>query len=129
MRSAWASALPTFSREIESLVDAPSVFLRMADLPETPGVHLVLRKGEVVYVGKAAGSAGLRDRLRKHISGDKSHALQRALLAKIPDRVLRRDHIRSTFSIKWVAVEDKEHVSIIEQIAIWLYRPEFNRAR
>ena len=81
-----------------------------------------------MYVGEAKGSKGLRDRLlSKHISGDDSHAIQRAFLGQFPDRTLRRDHIKRTVSARWITIDDDGRVSAVEQFLIWLHDPEWNK--
>ncbi len=46
---------------------------------------MLLLDETVVYVGEAKGSKGLRDRLlSKHLSGDESHAIQRAFADTFP---------------------------------------------
>ena len=82
----------------------------------------------VMYVGEAKGSNGLRDRLlSKHISGDESHAIQRAFVVAFPDRKLRRDHIKHTVAAKWVVIDDGGRIPAVEQFLIWLYDPEWNK--
>jgi hypothetical protein len=81
-----------------------------------------------VYVGEAKGSQGLQDRLlRKHISGDDSHACQRAFKELIPDRSLRRAHIKSNVFVRWLAISGSERVSAVERLLIWLHKPAWNQ--
>lgn len=70
-------------------------------------MFLLLVNGEIQYVGEAKGSGGLRDRLlQKHISGDESHAKQRAMQNRFPDRMRRREYIRNNVAAKWVLIDD-----------------------
>ncbi|MFG1953063.1 GIY-YIG nuclease family protein [Micromonospora sp. NPDC048830] len=40
----------------------------LADAPNTPGVHTVLERGVVIYVGR---TKNLRNRMRQHLTGDR----------------------------------------------------------
>ena len=81
-----------------------------------------------LYVGEAKGSGGLYDRImRKHVSGDDRHALQRYFTVDFPDRVIRRDHIMGNVQVKWVIVENILSVAVVERLAIWLLEPPLNR--
>ena len=87
--------LRDFLPEIRSVVDGERIPLGQASAANATGVYVLYdESGNVVYVGQAAGRAGLKDRFGKHISGDKSHAAQRALLAKIPEKPERNKYIR-----------------------------------
>ena len=117
-----------FSQTIISLLSAVAVPLSEANPPEISGVYILLVEGKVMYVGEAKGSSGLRDRLlRKHLSGDDNHAIQRAFKTEFPDRLLRREHIKNTVHAKWITIHEKETVSIVERLLIWLLRPAWNR--
>jgi hypothetical protein len=67
-----------FSSDVEALMRSPPDPLAEANLPEEPGVYIIIdERMEACYVGTATRS--LRDRvLSKHVSGDESHAIQRA---------------------------------------------------
>lgn len=126
--SKLASGYEAFSDYIQSLLDSPAVPLRVAAPPEQPGVYALIYNQEIVYIGSANGSSGLRDRLlNKHISGDDNHAIQRALKADFPVRLHRREHIKDSISAKWVAIEDSPAVAVVERLLIWLITPPWNR--
>jgi hypothetical protein len=117
-----------FTSDIENLLSMPPVRLADADIPNTSGVYVLLVDGESKYVGEAKGSQGLRDRiLNKHLSGDDSHAIQRAFKQVYPDRILRRQHVRNHVFVRWVVISDPARVSIVERIVIWLLCPSWNR--
>ena len=81
-----------------------------------------------MYVGEAKGLGGLYDRImRKHVSGDDRHALQRYFKVDFPDRAIRRDHIMGNVQVKWVIVENILSVTVVERLAIWLLEPPLNR--
>lgn len=121
-------ALQSIELDVRALLSAAPVLLGDADPPAVNGVYM-LSVGDVVkYVGEAKGSGGLRDRLlRKHLSGDDSHAIQRAYLNEFPDRSLRRKHIKQTVMARWTPIDDGGRVSAVEQVLIWLYDPEWNK--
>lgn len=121
-------ALRSIENDIAALLSVAPVLLGRADPPAVNGVYMLSIGDVVKYVGEAKGSGGLRDRLlRKHLSGDDGHAIQRAYLAEFPDRRLRREHIKVTVMARWTAIEDRGRVSTVEQVLIWLYDPEWNK--
>ena len=124
----WLSAnSKLIEQDVSNLAAAPAILLKDASPPESPGVYLFLVDSEVVYVGEAKGSGGLYDRImRKHVSGSDSHTLQRAFKAKFPDRQERREHIRSTISVKWVVIEDPDRVASVERLVIQMLKPPWN---
>lgn len=118
-----------FTKEITALFSAREVLISDAIIPTDPGVYMFLMEKEVMYVGEAKGSGGLRDRIvRKHLSGDDSHVLQRAYRNEYPDRETRREFLRSNIHAKWVVIHDTSRIPIVERIAIWLLKPRWNRA-
>ncbi len=121
-------AISHLSSDVEALLKITPVPLGAANPPDTSGVYMFLVGGEVVYIGEAKGSQGLRDRLlRKHISGDDSHACQRAFKEQIPDRPLRREHIKLNVFARWLAIPGSERISAVERLLIWLYKPAWNK--
>ena len=120
-------ALELINDDVAALLAAPSVLLGVANPPDVSGVYMLSVGDEIVYAGEAKGSKGLRDRLlRKHISGDDNHAIQRAYKAEFPDRALRRNHIKSAVSARWLPIADPARVSTVERFLIWLYEPPWN---
>jgi hypothetical protein len=114
--------------DITKLLAEKPTLLGQARPPNGYGVYMLLVGSDIMYVGEAKGSEGLRDRLlRKHISGDDNHAIQRAFKEDFPDRTLRRDHIKKTVSARWLAITDPARVSAVERVLIWLYNPPWNR--
>ena len=121
-------AVNNLSSDVNTLLVVTPVQLGVADPPDAFGVYMFLVNNEIVYVGEAKGSQGLRDRLlRKHISGDDNHACQRAFKEQLPDRLARREHIRTNVFARWLAISDPERVSAVERLLIWLYKPAWNR--
>lgn len=86
--------LKDFLPEVRSVFDGERVPRGRASATNVHGVYVLYDETDnVVYVGQAAGRAGLKDRFGKHISGDSSHAAQRALLAKIPEKPERNSKL------------------------------------
>jgi hypothetical protein len=78
-----------------------------AQPPEKNGVYAFSIDDEIIYVGEASGSSGLRDRIcRKHVSGDESHALQKEFQKRFPDRLQRRAFIKKTIWVQWVEIHE-----------------------
>ena len=117
---------------LSTLVDAFSsveaVVLDGAKPPTSPGVYGFLYQGKLRYVGEAKGSKGLSDRIMsKHLSGDESHALQRAFQTRFPDRPARRNFLRRAIQVKWLVVDPPEKIGELERTLIRMHRPEWNR--
>jgi hypothetical protein len=99
----------------------------MARPPWTSGVYVLSVAGQMTYVGEAEGSGGLRGRLmRKHLSRDDGHAIQRACLLEFPDRLIRREHIRKNVFAQWLEISDTGRMSAVERVLTWLHRPPWN---
>ncbi len=116
-----------FAKDINTLVTSAAIPLAEAVIPEEHGIDMFLFQGDIMYVGEAKGSGGLRDRiLSKHLSGDESHALQKSFKIEFQNRMARREFIRQNIHVKWVVIDDTERVAMIERLAIWLFRPPWN---
>lgn len=114
--------------DVAKLLSTAPEALGNAKPPNVHGVYMLLVGGAVMYVGEAKGSKGLRDRLlSKHISGDDDHAIQRAYKLDLPDRALRREHIKKTVFARWLPIADPARVSTVERLLIWLYNPPWNK--
>jgi hypothetical protein len=120
--------LALLKADVAALLDAQAVALGEAEPPDTLGVYALSVADRIVYIGEAKGSKGLRDRLlSKHISGDDSHAIQRAFLTTHPLRATRREHIKKVVSARWLVIDDPGRVSAVEKVLIWLLKPEWNK--
>ena len=114
-----------FSSEVETLMRSTPHFLGEADPPEERGVYMFFDENATIsYVGIAAN---LRDRLHKHVSGDESHAVQRAYKDRFPDRTLRRKFIEDKVRARWLSVSDPEKSADLERLIIWLFQPPWNQ--
>lgn len=119
--------LSSAKMHVETLISSPPILLGHALPPSTNGVYAFSIGSEIVYVGEAAGSGGLRDRiLSKHLSGDDRHALQAAFLIEYPDRKIRRSYLKESIAVRWVEVPDSLAVSVVEKLAILLLCPRLN---
>ena len=112
--------------DVTALLSSPPVLLGLATPPNDRGVYVFWKDAKIKYVGEAKGNKGLRDRVGKHISGDDSHAIQRALKDEFPDRLLRRKHMKETISVRWLAIPDDARISTVERLLIWLHAPPWN---
>lgn len=120
--------LSTIAEDVRAVLAAPAVPLGLANPPSTSGVYILSVGDTITYVGEAKGSKGLRDRLlSKHMSGDDSHAIQRAYLTDFPDRLVRRDHIRTNVLARWLEIPDRDRVAAVERVLICLCRPAWNQ--
>lgn len=115
--------------DVRAVLSASPVPLGKATPPSTSGVYLLSVGEKITYIGEAKGSGGLRDRLlSKHVSGDDTHAIQRAYLADFPDRLLRREHILTNVLARWIEIADPDRVAAVERVLICLLgRPEWNK--
>jgi hypothetical protein len=64
--------------------------------------------------------------LNKHISGDDSHAIQRAYIASYPDRQTRRKFIKNHLKVQWVVTKDARTAAAVERILIIIFNPQWN---
>jgi hypothetical protein len=120
--------LLAIAKDVQAVISATPVPLGKATPPSTSGVYMLSVGEAVTYVGEAKGSGGLRDRLlSKHVSGDDSHAIQRAYLTSFPDRLLRRDHIRTNVLARWVEIADPDRAAAVERVLICMLGPEWNK--
>jgi hypothetical protein len=127
-RDQIVAALEDIRADIEDLLSAPLMLLGAASPPSDNGVYMFVHDSTIVYVGEAEGSGGLYDRLlRKHLSGDDNHALQRAFKEQFPNRRERRDHLGNNIHVRWVSISDPDRVAAVERLAIWLFRPPWNK--
>ncbi|MBB3967198.1 hypothetical protein [Rhizobium metallidurans] len=67
--------------------------------------------------------------MRKHMSGDDKHALQRAFQERYPNRRDRRFYMSEFLKIKWVEIPDPRRVSAVESLAIMVLDPIYNRRK
>jgi hypothetical protein len=113
----------------QSLIQATPVSVRDAVPPSKNGVYAFSIDGEIVYVGEAAGTLGLWDRIkRKHVSGDEGHVLQSEFEQKFPDRLERREFIKTSVFVQWIEVPDSLMVSVVEKFAIAVLKPRLNKS-
>jgi hypothetical protein len=121
-------ALKIARDDVTNLLAAVPELLGKANPPDFHGVYMFLVEDKIMYVGEAKGSEGLRDRiLRKHVSGDDTHAAQRAYQLDFPDRRLRREHIKKTVFVQWLPIAGPRRVSAVERLLIWMYDPPWNK--
>ncbi len=121
--------LSTAGTLFRNLLGAPRATIGSADPPRKNGVYAFSIGDEVVYVGEAAGSSGLRDRiLSKHVSGDEGHVLQNEFSVRFPDRRERRTFIKGHVIVQWVEIPDSLMVSLVEKLAIAVLNPRLNKA-
>jgi hypothetical protein len=122
-------ALSTAKFLFEKLLSAPSVNIGISFPPKTNGVYAFSIGNEIIYVGEAAGSSGLKNRiLSKHVSGDEGHALQREFMIQFPDRLDRRMFIKNYVLVQWVEIPNSLMVSVVEKLAIAIIKPRLNQA-
>jgi len=131
--SSWkdnlSKVLPELEGYISQLMDSPQVLFGEANPPRKPGAYIIYdHENNLSYIGEAKGSGGLRDRLiSKHLSGDDSHAIQRAYKTSYPDRTLRREYIKGNVSVRWVATPDANTALAVERLLILMFNPAWNR--
>jgi len=122
-------ALSMARDHLSALLNAPRTIVGRAAPPEKNGVYAFSIGTEIVYIGEAAGSSGLKDRiLRKHISGDEGHALQNEFKVQFPDRGDRRHFIKNSIFVQWTEISDSLMVSVVEKLAIGIVKPRLNKA-
>ncbi len=114
-----------FAGEIRSLLQTPAITLGETRPPKEAGVYILFDEyTTIAYVGIAKD---LYDRFCKHISGDESHAIQRALADRLPNRLERRKFIKEHVRAKWLVHSDATRLADLERLLIWLYQPPWNK--
>ncbi|ELB2162907.1 hypothetical protein QNZ85_004749 [Vibrio parahaemolyticus] len=128
-KDALEEILPVVVSDLERLFKMEPILFGEAQPPRKPGVYIIYdHSGKLAYVGEAKGSGGLRDRfLSKHLSGDDSHAIQRAYKSDFPERLERRDFIKQNVSVRWVDTLDANMALVVERLLILMYQPPWNR--
>ncbi|MFC7706102.1 hypothetical protein ACFQXB_18125 [Plastorhodobacter daqingensis] len=121
------AAQAAIANDVAALLSQPCVPMGAAKPPSSTGVYILTIGDDVMYVGEAKGKKGLKDRLTaKHISGDDSHAIQRAFKMEFPDRSVRREHIKKTVFARWLEISPDHRVSAVERTLIWMFDPPWN---
>lgn len=114
-----------FASDVRSLLERTGITLGEATPPRESGVYVLFDEyAMLTYVGIATN---LCDRFHKHISGDESHAIQRALVDRFPDRTERRTFMKENIRAKWLVYNDAARLADLERLLIWLYQPAWNR--
>jgi excinuclease UvrABC nuclease subunit len=114
-----------FGGDVRSLLSRPGCKLCEIDSPCEPGIYILFDEfSTLTYAGMAAN---LCDRFHKHVSGDESHAIQRALAERFPDRAERRRFIKENVQAKWLVMHNRNRLADLERLLIWLYQPIWNR--
>jgi hypothetical protein len=94
--------------------DLAPLALKVANLPDSPGVYLWKdAEGRVLYVGKAKR---LRSRVRSYLSADRMESIKTMAL------------MRSAVEVDTIVVPSEAHALILENNLIKEYRPRFNIA-
>ena len=123
------AALSHADTAFRDLLQMSPVLIGDAMPPTKYGVYAFSQKGEIIYVGEASGSGGLKARIvNKHVSGDEGHALQKEFQSLYPNRLERRNYIKQYIHVQWVEIPDSLLVSFVEKLAIAVIRPRLNKA-
>jgi excinuclease ABC subunit C len=94
--------------------DLDPLALKVANLPESPGVYMWKdAEGRVLYVGKAKR---LRSRVRSYMSADRLESIKTMAL------------MRQAIEVDTIVVPSEAHALILENNLIKEYRPRFNIA-
>lgn len=129
----WKSRLfaevSRLENDIERLFASQAVLFAEVDPPENPGVYIIYdHDNRLSYIGEAAkGAGGLKDRLKKHLSGDTTHAAHRHYKEEFPDKRERRKFIEQNVQVKWVATRDASDAIDVERLLICAYKPAWNK--
>jgi hypothetical protein len=114
--------------DVDALMQCAKCPLGSAQPPTGSGVYVLYDHEDLLaYVGLAKGSKGLWDRLtKKHISGDESHAAQRAYMDRFPDRAARRAFIKEHVKARWTQINDAARATELEPFLRWIFRPPWD---
>jgi excinuclease UvrABC nuclease subunit len=115
-----------FAVDVRALLGSSTYNLGNACPPEESGIYVLF--DEYTTLTYAGSAANLCDRFHKHVSGDESHAVQRALADRFPDRSERRTFIKENVQAKWLVISDPIKIADLERLLIWLYQPGYGIA-
>jgi excinuclease UvrABC nuclease subunit len=114
-----------FADDLRQLLSGRACTLGEALAPRESGIYVLFDEHTTLtYAGMARD---LCDRFHKHISGDESHAIQRALAERFTDRTERRKFIKENVQASWRVVSGAVRLADLERLVIWLYQPSWNR--
>ncbi len=103
-----------------SRIDGDLVF------PEGPGVYLIYKNGEVVYVGQ---STGLKDRFKEHLSASRSirgSAFRRDLVREhyVMEPEETKKWIMENCSISFLEIKDPDMCKLVESLLTAHFRKQ-----
>ncbi|MET7666773.1 hypothetical protein [Micromonospora luteifusca] len=109
---------------------APQLYTRetVADAPRGPGVHVVLDDGVVIYVGRTR--RGLRDRLRRHLTGNRDSSVLHDQVGQdldTPDNAASAADIEGWLGrcdVRWQEMDNPEGT---KEALVVAFKPRFNR--
>ena len=93
-------------------MNQPSLEQTLGQLPDAPGVYLMLGEGErILYIGKAVS---LRNRVRSYFQDSAAHTYR-------TERMVERVH-----DVRWIVVNNEIEALILEANLIKRHQPPFN---
>ncbi|MGN9778823.1 GIY-YIG nuclease family protein [Micromonospora sp. H33] len=98
-----------------------------ADAPRAPGVHVVLDRGTVIYVGR---TGNLRNRLRQHLTGNRESSVLHEQVGQLLDRqgsVATAQDIAGWLGhceVRWQETDNPEGT---KEALVLALKPRFNR--
>ncbi|KKK06408.1 GIY-YIG nuclease family protein [Micromonospora sp. HK10] len=98
-----------------------------AGAPAAPGVHVVLDRGTVVYVG---WTGNLRDRLRQHLTGNRDSSVlhqQVGQLLDTPTEAATRQDIAGWLGRREVRWQETDNPEGTKEALVLALKPRFNR--
>ncbi|MEU9824114.1 GIY-YIG nuclease family protein [Micromonospora chersina] len=98
-----------------------------AGAPTSPGVHVVLDRGMVVYVG---WTGNLRNRLRQHLTGNRESSVlhqQVGQLLDTPTEAAARQDIADWLGRCEVRWQETDNPEATKQALVLALKPRFNR--
>lgn len=98
-----------------------------ADAPRAPGVHVVLDRGTVVYVGY---TSNLRNRLRQHLTGNRESSVLHEQVGQELDR--QGPPASATDIATWlggceIRWQETDNPATEKEALVLALRPRFNR--
>ncbi|MFC4018835.1 GIY-YIG nuclease family protein [Micromonospora sp. GCM10011542] len=106
----------------------PYTLETVAEAPNAAGVHVVLDRGVVIYVGRTR--RGLRDRLRQHLNGNRDSSVLHDQVGQVldtPDNEASADDIADWLGrceVRWQEMDNPEGT---KEALVVAFKPRFNR--
>lgn len=101
-------------------------FSQINEFPIYNGLYFVFLEDIIVYIGKA-DKQNIRERCKQYINFSSGGTLRKKVeCIKECNSSLAIDFIKSNLSAKFIHINNVDSISVLEEVAIWVYQPKLN---